>query len=756
MARLQLRQTGGVCGEDAATVQWRRLGAACALTVLLTASGAADGNAQALRVVDADAAGAVKLTTSTTATSLRLPLELDSGRVSGLTVAVDDFIAPNGARIQPVVMLNGKPADRPIDVEPKDRPVLEVAASFPIAGDYTSNLVLFQAGAHVRSVHLAVTRLRSEVSAQVEGLETVATIKWLDADARIRFAVRETSGQQIMLYPPALDDFARKESDKVRTQARYETIEVGCQPPTAPPHAPAPRTPPPGGPLVVEPMAEQHCEIEVRAIADAGEYSGTLRLASADGKPVTKEVTVLVKTSGWVAALWVFLGAAASFTIRRYTKEQRPRLQALRRLRYAQTDLERVEREAGSPAAPAPAVLVGLRSQLSTVERDLDDGTAADGAGAILAELEEKIRQLPGWLTTGRKLDAVAPAEIVKAPRGEWVQLADSYFLKAGTKVDATADLVKIDASIKDAVVASIDGYVKTIETYASAHPGKKQQIGEISILLAKVKQAAGAEDWKAVTQDYRMARLQYAQVLADELETIVKAPQPPLGLDAKSWEALRDDITRQLASIRQETNPERAVEGYRGASRTYLDVVAGKLDTMVGSLLGQGRSAEKAKLEEARTALIDTRLAAQRDDLEQARAQYEHTAQVVSSVLEDRQKAGGAGQGVVGVQTVASLGGAVPEGNVRSFEAVGQLPAARAYNTAQQLSDALQRYDLLLNSALLLIACMVGVSLLWAPDPVWGGWKSCTTALLWGLGLHQVAGSALDGLPAVTRKILG
>ncbi|HVR11455.1 MAG TPA: hypothetical protein VMW75_25650, partial [Thermoanaerobaculia bacterium] len=347
-------------------------------------------------------------------------------------------------------------------------------------------------------------------------------------------------------------------------------------------------------------------------------------------------------------------------------------------------------------------------------------------------------------------------AEIVKAPRGEWVQLADSYFLKAGTKVDATADLVKIDASIKDAVVASIDGYVKTIETYASAHPGKKQQIGEISILLAKVKQAAGAEDWKAVTQDYRMARLQYAQVLADELETIVKAPQPPLGLDAKSWEALRDDITRQLASIRQETNPERAVEGYRGASRTYLDVVAGKLDTMVGSLLGQGRSAEKAKLEEARTALIDTRLAAQRDDLEQARAKYEHTAQVVSSVLEDRQKAGGAGQGVVGVQTVASLGGAVPEGNVRSFEAVGQLPAARAYNTAQQLSDALQRYDLLLNSALLLIACMVGVSLLWAPDPVWGGWKSCTTALLWGLGLHQVAGSALDGLPAVTRKILG
>src|SRR6185295_12050909 len=221
-----------------------RSGAVLVLLALLTAAagGAADApaskdppdskearepkEAPVLKVVGADPQTGVKWTTSVAVASLRLPLELDKGVVKGVTASVDDLIAPDGRRIRPKVTLDGKPAGRPIDVTQKQRPILEIAATFPAAGDYTSNLVLFYDGKRAGSVPLSVTRQRSEATVQIDGLDTVATTKWLTADAKVRFTVRETSGQRITLYPPALEGLALKVDDKVRKQAHYEKISV--------------------------------------------------------------------------------------------------------------------------------------------------------------------------------------------------------------------------------------------------------------------------------------------------------------------------------------------------------------------------------------------------------------------------------------------------------------------------------------------------------------------------------------------------
>jgi hypothetical protein len=252
--------------------------------------------------------------------------------------------------------------------------------------------VLFHSDARQPSITLVLTRQRSALTAQIDGLETVAATKWLTADAEIRFTVRETANQKIVLYLPALDGFALKEGDKVRKQARYRDILVDGQRLET-----SPRT---TLPFEVDAHRGRPVVLAIRGIEDAGEYSGTIRLSSADGSPVTKDVTVLVKTSIWVAAFWIFLGVLASFLMRRYTKEQRPKLQALRRTRYAESDLAAVETNAGALHSPADAVVAGRRARLSGIERSLDDGTARDGAATDLTELEAKIRTLPTARTT--------------------------------------------------------------------------------------------------------------------------------------------------------------------------------------------------------------------------------------------------------------------------------------------------------------------------------------------------------------------
>jgi hypothetical protein len=150
--------------------------------------------------------------------------------------------------------------------------------------------VLFHSDARQPSITLVLTRQRSALTAQIDGLETVAATKWLTADAEIRFTVRETANQKIVLYLPALDGFALKEGDKVRKQARYRDILVDGQRLET-----SPRT---ALPFEVDAHRGRPVVLAIRGIEDADEYSGTIRLSSADGSPVTKDVTVLVKTSG--------------------------------------------------------------------------------------------------------------------------------------------------------------------------------------------------------------------------------------------------------------------------------------------------------------------------------------------------------------------------------------------------------------------------------------------------------------------------
>jgi len=701
-----------------------------------------------VQIVDADPKTGVKFATLAENSTLRIPLEPD-GDVAGFRVAVDDFASPNATQVKPTVTLNGASADHAIDLREKDRPILEVSASFPVAGEYKSHVVLFFSGKRASSVPLSVTRQKAEVTVQIEGLATATSTGFRDADAKVSFTVRETSGDRVALYPPVLDGIALKDGDKVRKQAHYQKILVDGVEQAATPSGPGAES------FVLEPRATRQVVVQIQGIEEAGEYSGTLRLSNSKGTPVTKEVSALIKTSAWIAAFWIFAGVLASFLIRYYTKEQRPKLQALRELRYAEEDLAQVESDAAPLVAEAVPVFKWIGQQFSKIERSLRDGTAKDNASAKLSEMQAKIGVLPNWFNVGRQIDAVKPADIVTEQRAAWEGLVSSYFCTNGADPSPSGTLAKIPGEIAKAVIERIKGFEESAHDYWDAHPSFKTEIEQsVDPPLKCAVAFAGQHDWKDMNSAFREGRLAYIRILAKELGAFVETAQLPLGFEPSLWKTLSDEIAADVSLILQESDPEAATEAYGRANRKYHEAVIQNLKEFVEAW-GKREPDKKEKLATASGCLERASSAAQKKDWETARTEYEKAKKEVEVVRAPIRASWGGVQVEATDQTVAGFMGTIaPAGAFVEETKLVPLVKERKRKTSEQISSLLERYDLLLNAALLAIACVVGIELLWANDPTWGGWKSDVTALLWGLGLHQMGGATADGLPAVAKKL--
>lgn len=695
-----------------------------------------------VKVVDADAAGLIKLAISETNASFQVPLEIEGSDITNLSVRVDDFAALNGDRVRPVVKLDGKPAAGLFNISLNERPIVEITASFPTAGEYKSHLVVFYSGKH-KNWNLVVERKKGDLTVQIEGLETAAATKQCTADALVRFTVRETSGQKVTLYPPTLEGLALKESDKVRKQARFKKIDLDGGPTATPAES-----------YVVEPLSSRASAFNIRGIRDPGEYVATLRISGSNGNPVTKEVTVLVKSDWYFAVFWIFLGVLGSYLIRLYTKEERPKLEALRRLGHVEEDLAGVESEVETPApAPVSDVFKGLAKQLVSIRRSLEEGTAVNNGAERFTEMEAKIRALPQWLTTGRRMNSVTPPELVRSQIIEWEGLGKTSFLTLAAPTEIGASLSKIEGKVGDALLERVKDFGKKVEDYKKAHPDRAPEIGsDIEPELDKAKENKEPDKWPLLTEHLNKARLLFAKVLARDFVAILDAAAP-IGVDAAAWLTLKSELDAKQAAIAQETDPEKVESIYQEMNQTYFRTVISGLERTTRSLAQTPKdAAEPAKFEAATRALNSANGALVKGDWEAAKKEYQAAVGILNTVLAARAQAGAGAQNSSAAERAAQFGDMIPPGltigSVQSLTSVAERPSAESINNKIVL------YDRLLDLVLLLVTCATGLYLLWANDPVWGGWKSSLTALLWGLGLHQVAGSTLSGLPAITKKL--
>jgi len=83
---------------------------------------------------------------------------------------------------------------------------------------------------------------------------------------------------------------------------------------------------------------------------------------------------------------------------------------------------------------------------------------------------------------------------------------------------------------------------------------------------------------------------------------------------------------------------------------------------------------------------------------------------------------------------------------SIDSSEALATLPGNPEI-LLRQLQRSFQVWELLVSLIIAGIAVLVGMKALWFGSNTWGGYADWTTAVLWGLGLHQFSFDSVNNL---------
>jgi len=657
------------------------------------------------------------------------------------------------------VTVDGKRTDSKLNINQLDRPVLRVDGNFPVAGDYQSRIVIFYSGKRWPSIPLIVTRQRNAVSVEIDAVDARRATAFLTADAEIRFFVQENAGHSVSFDTPVLVDFALKEGDKTLNQATYKGIDLEVvDPKSGEKH----RVGTESTDLTLGPRDNRQFLLNLIGITNAGEYTGILRVSNRDSSSVDRTVTVFVKKSGWIAFAFIFLGVCASWTIRFWTNQQRPKLELLRRIADLGDDLDTVKTTAGTLSEIEAKVFDGLGDLLKKAKRDLDRSSAKD-VPATLDALGKRIEALPKWLNEGRRLTNIESSIDVKSIRTDWNILADNYFLTLAGKDEAfNASLEKIDKDLDGAIEADL---IKRIDTFASEiDEYKKANPEDVLGLETEIGNSLDAAKQQPSEEALAKAKAKYSRFLASKMTVLLQAA-PPLGFSPEEWTELANLLKPKVAGIANETDPQKAISLYNEVNTQYLEAVLDAA-TRQGSkvknaLMGDSthNDDEKKKMADRLDEAIKT-LKSVKDGLVAGNSanvikQYEQCAGDIASVTKGL--ASGGGERLSGTSIAAAPAELLALVHRRlTFSASPQIESrpARKPSTADRLNEVIRRYDFLLNLGILLIATVLGMKLLWSGDPVWGGWTSYSIAFLWGLGLQQVGGAGFEGVSAITKQL--
>jgi len=697
----------------------------------------------------------VKLTTAMGQFSFSYPLEA-AGDVKGLTVAVDDFHGPNDSVVRPEVTLDGKPANVAIDFKQSERPLLRIAGTFPYAGDYASNIVITQGESRQASIPVVVTRQWNAIGVQVELVDTARATTVLPgsaADATIRFTVKESGGKPLTIYTPKVTELALKRGDKQKVQARYAKAELKD----------------PKSSLAFEPQESREYVVVISGLQDPGEYSGVITVGSPDATAMETAFTLFVKNGWFTAFLFIFAGVGASYLIRRWTGETRPRLDLQRRVSNLSDDLGAVEKTATPLPFGSGRVFTALREKLAKVGRDIEQGASGDRTPE-LDELNVKISKLPPWLTLGNELAAVDPQATVQKQIDDWQNLGDSYFLEPGAKVDvldkAIGDIrTAMKEAVKAAMVKRIDDFTAVVSAYKTAHPNVKMD--GVERLAGSAKTKAGAGDPAGAGADLRLAQSEYAKQAASDLNTVLSQASPPAGFTPQAWADLATRLRAKIPDVSREPDPAKAIALFDDVNGEFLREIISHLEELAQELAPKVDSnphlAPEAKKElqttlgEAVAGLKGARTSLDSGDGNAAMASYNSAAGKIKGVI-DKLAATGVSPLGPGRQIGSFIADffAPPQPLVLHEARAVSDRVERKVSTGEKLTEKIRQYDLLLNLGLLIIATVLGLKLLWADSATWGGAGDYAVAFLWGLGLQQVGGAGFEGLPAVLKKVTG
>ncbi len=628
---------------------------------------------------------------------------------------------------------------------------LVLSAQLPRNGEYVGYLTLVY-GETRRTTTIRITRTRRALGVTVTGGANADGNSGFLRDSRpsVRFTVVDTTGAPAALSEPVLEVLTRGEG-AAKTDASFDSavfVEV------------APASSSGGG------AAARQWTLALHGLQTAGAYTGTVTLAAEGYREAHHEIGFQARRAGWRAALLILVGVLASALLRRYFSKVKPRLEQQRRVAYLGDDWKAIRDElvVGDVTERERGVLDGIRKFIRHLDQDVARGTVGDGFDDKVRDLDQKLSVFPDWVTRRRQVDAVEPAEL----RGQFHPTLDTVaaFLEQDRAPQTDADaaraaLKKLPTDIEEALIKRVERMITDLEKDVDARiagsrnatlaaeleRSVKPHIREANRLVSQGNHEGGA-------QALDRAHSELAPVLSRELRTAL-GKSPPVGVDAQEWKALGDQVGARLDAGASATDPAAVMDAYNAAHATYLGAVSAGLKTYVEQRLkvvpntDALAEADKKRLVTNLTAIektVDEALAelAGGRNAEAAR-RYSDASEALEEerpLLVRNALMGGSGAPDLAAVGTVVRGGASPRQGASTAMAErksGQLRSAEA------IKLRLKIFAYAADAALFLIATVTGLLVLWAGDPTWGDTSDYLTAFLWGLGVQEVGGSALD-----------
>jgi hypothetical protein len=465
----------------------------------------------------------------------------------------------------------------------------------------------------------------------------------------------------------------------------------------------------------------------------------------------------------WLAALLILIGVVLSYAMRTWQKRGRPRLFAQRDIQALLEEIESITTEARPSTAEVDPLNI-LRQRLEKLYEQIDTAIPPT-LDADLKEIGGKIALYPDWLNRRRQVDAIRPRSLA-VPFITALEKILAFLTSSTDKTDPQTHrttLTTMPADIKAAVEAEFKTKFDALQSELKSHrvkvtPATSAILKRIDEALRQATVSIDSGDLVDARTQFNLARADYVRLLLQELDEQLSGPTP-VGFSAAQWSELGASMQSDILGLRTlaGTDPDQAMESYKITMCRLFRQLAGALVAQAPLIRTQletitDAAKQKAALEKLDHAVGVLNSAANKagdGNLADAAKDYEDGSQKFEQCRAEISSAGGqqdAAGNIVRASVAEATAGAILVGS--AGQSAIQLITSRRHAVRPSVEDLKKQIECAerwFTFVLFLIATVIGINMFWVGNLTWGGWPAWLTALIWGLGVHQASGTALD-----------
>lgn len=720
-------------------------------------------------VAIAENADGITRTATTTDYTLFLTLTAGAAGAKQVSAVVPQLTDTRGVQVPVTVTINGQSG--PVTMEPLATMRLSITAQLGQPGDHTGSILISHDGAREPGVRLTITRTQVKPSVEVVAIQR---IEGTTRDPVVLEAyLHETSGQGVQLDTPQLIPTGRKEGE-ARVGPTFKTGQVRVE-----------RIDPQSGKaspveagLNLGGSESVTIRFTVEGLEDPGEYGVKLVLAAPSATSLTTDATILRKSPWGLAMLALLLGAGFVFLIRYYLKPRRDA--APQRVDYnnLRADFDALQSRQSALDTDASSIFSVITAELVEL-RDAANGTDTPGFTAKRDRLNVKLTLVDGWLLARRRIEALRTSTGKPLLVGQLASLLPKLLSRTAPKTDldgALALTVQLSTAIDTVLRSEVEERVAVLraEVEAAAQQGSYlwSQAARQVLTEKVMPELTTAQTVLSTTDDVALkafdalshleeARKEFAAALVQDLGVRVSEPAPP-SISDDDWSALRGQVQAALSEAR-DNDTDSVLDAYNHAFAIFLSRLAAVAEVLATQACSTFDAAHPNPNAQQQAVLGHYRKAIAAAGSVAPFVQQGKRSEAFVAYTQALTETEAAAAAATGPGPALAPGPAAPKppppppkggpGPWLASSAAAGAPSprdARSFNDPVRAGKLAEWLAFCISAA---AATILGLSVLWAKNPTWGGLADFAVAFGWGAGLHEVAGQAVTGVGGVLKK---